>query len=186
MLKTLLLTAIPICFMLMNSIAQDTTTVKTTRLSTEFVKNETKMGIKIATAPLGAVKGGGFNLLMEGSSTPRLKGTMSVGLFATETTRKTKFGGNSYDYDIYCPVKFGLKYFIGNRFYGSAELGAVFDDGDKFEVKLICTPGIGIELPVSKRTVFDMGFHYENWFFGEQKSFIAFSCGFLIGRKVRS
>ena len=186
MLKTLLLTAITMCFTLMNCIAQDTAIVKTKRLSSEFVKNETKMGIKIGVAPLGAVKGGGFNLLMEGSSTPRLKGTMSVGLFATETTHKTKFDGNSYDSDIYCPVKFGLKYFIGTRFYGSAELGAIFDNGDKFEVQLICTPGIGIEIPVSKRTVFDMGFHYENWFFGKQKSFIAFSCGFLIGRKVRS
>ncbi|MGE6218969.1 outer membrane beta-barrel protein [Nubsella zeaxanthinifaciens] len=61
------------------------------------------------------------------------------------------------------PLKAGAKYFFAGKFYGQAEVGAAISTDEDGGTAFSYAPGIGLNLPISEKTIVDLGIRYENW-----------------------
>jgi hypothetical protein len=105
--------------------------------------------------------GYGGSLQYQHPVAPSLLLTGSAGY--TEFTTK-KVAGVSYSSGS-IPVKAGGRYYFGENFFASAELGAAFstESGAGNSTAFVYSPGIGIDYPVSDKGSVELGARYEAW-----------------------
>lgn len=63
----------------------------------------------------------------------------------------------------FIPIKVGARYFIIENIYGTAEVGSSIATANGSGVSFIYTPGLGVEIPVSRTGSLDIGARYEGW-----------------------
>ncbi|WP_316817388.1 hypothetical protein [Pedobacter nyackensis] len=67
----------------------------------------------------------------------------------------------------FVPVKVGARYYFGEYFFGSAEVGAAIGTKDGVGTRFAYTPGIGVDFPVSDGGSIELGARYEGWSKGD-------------------
>ncbi|TKC65346.1 hypothetical protein FBD94_01975 [Pedobacter hiemivivus] len=84
----------------------------------------------------------------------------------------------------YIPVKAGARYYFGEYFFGSAEIGAAFGTKDGAGTKFAYSPGVGVDFPVSDSGSIELGARYEGWTKGDHlvaPSFIGLRLAYNFG-----
>jgi hypothetical protein len=65
----------------------------------------------------------------------------------------------------YVPLKAGLKYYTSSNFYLEGEAGASINTNSNYsgsKTAFLYAPGIGVSLPTSGSSAFDIGLRYES------------------------
>ncbi|MEJ7558750.1 MAG: outer membrane beta-barrel protein [Pedobacter sp.] len=81
----------------------------------------------------------------------------------------------------FIPIKAGLRYFLSEYIYGSAEAGVVISsaNGNGSGTALAYSPTLGVEFPVSNKGSVDAGIRYEGWSRSNgTRSFIGLRAGY--------
>lgn len=98
----------------------------------------------------------------------------------TEFTTK-KVAGLSYGMGA-IPLKAGGRYYFGENFFASAELGASISTETDGDTGFIYSPGIGIDYPVSDKGSVELGARYEGWSYsGGTNGFIGLRLAYNFG-----
>jgi hypothetical protein len=97
-----------------------------------------------------------------------------------------RFNGDPIFADIkyregFVPIKAGLRYFVSEYIYGSAEAGASIStaNGNGSGIAFAYAPTLGVEFPVSNKGSIDAGIRYEGWSRSNgTRSFIGIRAGY--------
>lgn len=114
---------------------------------------------------------------------------VSERMFLTANLAYIRFSGKSqvgavnlkYKKD-FVPLKAGVKYYLFNNVYGSAELGAAIGSGTRSNgVAFAYSPGVGTELPFGNKSKIDLGLRYESWMKGGSSNFFGLRAALMFG-----
>lgn len=147
-------------------------------------KGDPKLGIGLDfSIPLGSTAdvvnyGTGASLLYQQPLAEQLRFSVSAGYI--KFNGKEVFVGIKYR-EGYIPIKAGLKYFVTENIYGSAEAGVALStaNGSGTGTAFAYAPGVGAEFPLGDRSSLDFGLRYEGWARSNgTRSFAALRAGF--------
>ena len=79
------------------------------------------------------------------------------------------------------PVKVGVRYFISDKFYAGAELGAAFGTSDNAGTMAVYSPNIGFQLPLANKKAIDLGLRYEGWANNGSSAFVGLRAAYNFG-----
>jgi hypothetical protein len=107
-------------------------------------------------------------------------------LYFTVNVAYLRFNGDPIFADIkyregFVPIKAGLRYFVSEYIYGSAEAGASIStaNGNGSGIAFAYAPTLGVEFPVSNKGSIDAGIRYEGWSRSNgTRSFIGIRAGY--------
>ena len=133
-------------------------------------------GFPMASFGEDATYGLGGSLLYQQPAASNLNITVSVGYL--RFNGKQTIGTLKYR-QSYIPVKGGAKYFLGQNFYGGAEIGAILPATSGNKIALAYGPNLGLEFPVSDKGSIDFGVRYEGWLrTSGSESFVGLRAGY--------
>lgn len=127
---------------------------------------EPRLGIGIDVGlPIGNYKdfadyGVGGSLLYQHPVSTSLNITGNVGY--VKFNGKETMGTLKY-MQSFIPIKVGARYFLTENIYGTAEVGSSIPTTSGRGASFIYTPGLGVEIPVSRNGSLDVGARYESW-----------------------
>lgn len=122
--------------------------------------------------------GAGGSLVYQQPLAEQLRFSVSAGYL--RFNGKEVFVGIKYR-EGYIPIKAGLKYFVTENIYGSAEAGVALStaNGAGTGTSFAYAPGLGAEFPVGDGRSLDFGLRYEGWSRSNgTRSFAALRAGF--------
>nr|WP_068887189.1 outer membrane beta-barrel protein [Pedobacter panaciterrae] len=155
MKKIFFLTVVTSLFLFINANAQSSSQIAEPRLGIGF-----DLGLPIGNFGDFANYGTGGSLLYQHPVSKSLNITGNVGYI--RFNGKETIGTLKYR-QSFIPIKAGARYFITENIYGTAEVGAAIATANGSGVSFIYTPGLGVEIPVSRTGSLDIGARYEGW-----------------------
>lgn len=142
---------------------------------------ESKLGIGVEVGfPMSsfgddAKYGLGGSLLFQQPLAADLNLTINVGYL--------RFNGNQTFANLryrqsFLPIKGGVRYFLGQYFYGGGEIGAILPATSGESTAFTYGPNLGLEVPLSDKNSIDVGLRYEGWLRNTgSRSFIGLRAG---------
>jgi len=133
-------------------------------------------GFPMASFGKDATYGVGGSLVYQQPMAPNLNITVNIGYL--RFNGKQTIGTLKYR-QSYIPLKGGARYFLGEYFYGGAEIGAILPTTSGNSTAFAYGPNLGLEFPVSDKGSLDFGIRYESWLrTSGNESFVGLRAGY--------